>query len=296
MNRTQLSRLFWVIKISLVVMIVYVAANAIVAPLRLGETFKPREASGRESTGAPDNTTPQQQTALDYSVVAKSGLFGNSEQTTPAPAAPTSAPSPRASVADDDLGLKLVGTLAGQPDVSRAIIEDCRTKATDSYRTGETVASATIESIARDKVVLRHHGQTKILMLNTDTTMPKAQSSDANGVRSPSVIAAAPTTAHAASPPSGRLGQVEALFREATIEPYLEKGQAEGLRLTGLENIPIAAAFGLKNGDVVQSVNGQVLTSKQKAFQVLQKARAQSKVNMQLLRDGRVTDLSFNAQ
>jgi len=36
------------------------------------------------------------------------------------------------------------------------------------------------------------------------------------------------------------------------------------------------------------------LTSKQKAFQVLMKAKTQSKVNLQLLRDGKSKELSFD--
>jgi type II secretory pathway component PulC len=66
------------------------------------------------------------------------------------------------------------------------------------------------------------------------------------------------------------------------------------LRITGLDQIPLAEAFGLKNGDIVQAVNGQQLTSKQKAFQILQKAKTQSKVNIRILRDGKSKDLSFN--
>jgi type II secretory pathway component PulC len=70
--------------------------------------------------------------------------------------------------------------------------------------------------------------------------------------------------------------------------------RTEGLKISGLEKIPMAERFGLQNGDVVQSINGQQLTSKQKAFQVLMKARTQSKVDIQLLRDGQRKGLSFD--
>ena len=295
MNRAQLSKLFWAIKISLVVAVVYVAANAVVVPLRFRETFAPKKASGGEPVNRIDNAMPAPQAAPDYSVVANSGLFGNSKET---PARIESVlPSERGQDArDTDLGLKLVGTIAGGSAASRAIIEDSRTRKTNPYKIGETIASATIESIERDKVVLRYHDRTRILLLSTDTTAPTVKPADTNEIRLPSAGSTAATIQETPSFSSGRLGQVETLFRQATIEPYVKKGQAQGLRITGLENMPVAAAFGLKNGDIIQSVNGQSLTSKQKAFQVLQKARTQSKVNMQLLRDGKVTDLSFNVR
>jgi type II secretion system protein C len=291
MNKTRVSRLLLAIKISLVAMIVYVAVSTVVVPLRLGETFKPKEASGREHQESEISDLKSQipQATPDYSIVANSRLFGDSARESEI--SNLKSQIPPAPVKEEELSLKLVGTIASGPDSSRAIIQDCKMKITNPYKIGETVASATIESIERDKVVLRYHGRTQTLLLTTDTTMPKVKSSDPNVVRTSSVASAA---TGASSPSSDRLGQVEALFRKATIEPYVDQGQPEGLRITGLDDIPIAAAFGLKNGDVIQSVNGQVLTSKQKAFQVLQKAKAQSKVNMQLLRDGRVTDLSFN--
>jgi len=54
--------------------------------------------------------------------------------------------------------------------------------------------------------------------------------------------------------------------------------------------------LGLQNGDIVQMVNGQSLTNKQKAFQVLQKARSQPRLQIQLLRDGKAKELSFDLQ
>ena len=96
------------------------------------------------------------------------------------------------------------------------------------------------------------------------------------------------------SAPSARLGYVENLFRKATIKPHVKEGRTEGLEITGLEETPLTKLFGLRKGDIVQTVNGQDLTSKQKAFEVLKKARSQSKVDLQLLRDGKTKDLSFD--
>ncbi len=55
----------------------------------------------------------------------------------------------------------------------------------------------------------------------------------------------------------------------------------------------MAGNFGFENGDVIQTINGQLLTNKRKAFQVLKKARSQSSLNFQLLRNKQKMDLSF---
>jgi general secretion pathway protein C len=89
---------------------------------------------------------------------------------------------------------------------------------------------------------------------------------------------------------------LEDVLHKAKIEPYVRNGRIQGLKITGLEDASVTALLGLRNGDIVQKVNGQSLTNKQKAFQVLQKAKAQPKLQIQLLRDGKTQELSFDLQ
>ena len=195
--------------------------------------------------------------------------------------------------AEQDLGLRLTGSIAGTATTSRAIIEDTATKTTRLYKTGDIVASATIESIQPDAVILRHDGRRRVLRLHTGTatdSLPANKIEEQGRANVPESRSAKREMA----PSSAKLGYVEDLFRNATVEPYLEDGQPQGLKITGLENTPVAGMFGLKNGDVIQTVNGQHLTNKQKAFQVLQKARTQPRMHIQLLRHGRTRDLSFD--
>ncbi len=86
---------------------------------------------------------------------------------------------------------------------------------------------------------------------------------------------------------------IEVFLEKMEVAPYIINGQQEGLSITGLDDLSMAGYFGFKNGDVIQNVNGQVLTDKQKAFQVLMKARSQSSLNVQLLRNQTKKDLSF---
>ena len=69
--------------------------------------------------------------------------------------------------------------------------------------------------------------------------------------------------------------------------------QPQGMKITGLEKVAIAELIGLKNGDVIQVVNNQKLTSKQKAFQVFKKAATQTSLDIDLLRGNKLKTLSF---
>jgi general secretion pathway protein C len=300
MNDRQSFRFFWAIKIALVAVLALVAVQAVVVPFRLGETFTPSQACGEQAATDVDASVSAPQTSLDYSVIADSGLFGDAGQASASTFGPPDSLTAPSLSAEAELGLRLVGAIAGDPATSLAILQDIKTKTTNPYRVGDAIGSASVESIERDRVVLRYHGRPKVLSLTSETMdgaeeIKKKEAKGTTDLGHPALTSGG-LPASSRFDWCARLDQVETLFHRAAFEPFVEKGRTEGLRIAGLENIPGGAAFGLKNGDVIRSVNGQLLTSKQKAFQVLQKAKTQPKLNMQLLRDGKVTDLSLNTR
>jgi general secretion pathway protein C len=285
-----MSKLLWAVKASLVAMLLYVALEAIVTPFQLDAGLKPKAVSGNERASVEPQVKPEVQTRPDYSVIAKNDMFAGPSGSDDLRAAPApSAVLPSA----EELGLKLVGTVAGSPNFSRAIIHSAETGVASTYKIGDRVASATIEAIESDQVVLLHAGRRLALQKHiTASTAAPGSTGEPQTQVMPSARQA--TNSQQTQPASARLGYVEELFRQATIEPHVEDGQTKGLKITGLEQTPLANLFGLRNGDIVQTVNGQNLNSKQKAFQVLKKARTQSNISLQLLRDGKAKELSFD--
>lgn len=294
MNEKHASKLFWAIKALLAGILLYVAVAVIVTPLYLGRALKPLPVAGDEHGPDPASMQPPRQPPADMSVILDNDLFAGAGS----PASLMDASSSGLSVAsaEEELGLKLIGAIAGDSATSRAVIESKTTGAALPYKVGDMVGAATIESIESDRVVLRHEGRRKVLPLQSGAATPaKGRSSDA---KPKSAGSAGKPAAVEQQPAQNRpqMGMVEDVLHKAKIEPYVRNGRTEGLKITGLQDTPLTALLGLKNGDVVQSVNGQTLTSKQKAFQVLQKAKMQSKLQIQLLRDGKAKELSFDLQ
>jgi general secretion pathway protein C len=195
--------------------------------------------------------------------------------------------------AEVDLGLVLMGTISGSPVASRAILRDVQSNVQEEYRLGDVVAGARVQSIEKNAVVLLHNGQSKVLRLqvgrnhpqsNTKASVSQAGSAVANAARSDSLpIQPAPQMG----------GQLDTIMSSATIEPYSVNGQTEGLRISGLDQIPVVRDIGLRDGDVIREVNGHQLTNKRKAYQVLQKAKTQPTLSVELQRAGRTKELSF---
>ncbi len=229
----------------------------------------------------------------DYTEIVERNPFDQSGQTA---GAGQWTSTTRYSSVSEELGLALSGTVSGNQEVARAIIKDLKTGVPDLYKINETVAGARVESIEGTMVVLVSNGQRTALTLNmfdsninNSTQLSTAQTSDK--------IRKAATTNLIAKKANPNIqtttGCVEALLNNAVIEPYFADGQAEGLQITGLENISIAKDIGLKNKDIIRSVNGHILTNKQQAYQVFKKARSLPTIDIELFRDNKTKKLSF---
>jgi general secretion pathway protein C len=288
MNEKQFIKLFWLVKALLILVLVCVGFRAITGHLQPG-TFVPAVVSGDE---CPTEVEPEfipSESPADYAVILRKNLFGGSDNAV-GPGTGDPAQAIDAMPSAEELGLRLVGAIAGGPTISRANIQNTKTNTTGVYRIGDTVASARVEAIQQDAVVLQCDGQQFVLRLNTGVKDDKDPAAGAE----PQTVEKPVPTGNRTPLPAVKADYISEVFRKATIEPVVKNGRTQGLQITGLDKIPMAELFGLKNGDIIRSVNGQQLSSKQKAFQVLMKAKAQSKVDIQLLRNGKSKDLSFD--
>ncbi len=291
MDEKRFIKLFWVIKASLIIVLVYAGFSAVTGRLHTGEVFQPGVAAGDETPPEDETAPTASPLSSDYTAIVRGDLFGGADRPTGRPLDSARTQALNSLPSGEELGLKLVGAIAGGPAASRAIIQNARDNTISPYRIGDIVAAATVESIQRDAVVLRHEGRRLVLKLHTGTA---SEDKADPGPTTPQTAAHTAPTRGNTVPLSTQAGYVEEVFRKVKIEPYVKNKQTRGLKISGLEKVPLAEIFGLRNGDVIQTINGQQLTSKQKAFQVLMKARTQSRVDIQLLRDGKSKDLSFD--
>lgn len=285
-------------KLALALLLCYVIAKVVSAPLRPREIFTPSSASAIQQQDAVKTTAPEKVSVKDYSAIIEHNIFSGAA---PSATVDTSLWHDRIAgllqSAEKELGLILLGTICGSKAVSRAVTKDIKDDQIGLYKTGDTVADATVESIEKDAVILLHNGQKKILRLhspngsggeeNQQAPVRKIVEQNSETVK----IDLQAEQAH--EEVQTKAGHIETMLRKAVIEPYQADGQMEGIRVTGLENVPAAKDLGLRNGDVIRSVNGQRLTSKQKAFQVFMKARTQPTMDVELLREGKTKELSF---
>ena len=93
-----------------------------------------------------------------------------------------------------------------------------------------------------------------------------------------------------------KLKCVESVLKNAVIEPYCINGQIEGLQINGIDKMSEAKVLLLKSGDIILTVNGQTLSSKQDAYDIFKKARKKPIMVVDLLQDGEAKKLLLDFQ
>lgn len=263
---------------------------------------KPEDASDLDTKVAENNISPepaltQPSSGRSYDEIARRKLFASDEpsNTVPATAKPSQPAHPRSPVLwERDYILR--ATFAGPPRITQAIIQDVSAKTTDSYKiydviyeAGDGSPAVRLEAVKKNAVVLTCNGQRRILRLRGNKTP-----SVSGGKNSRKASSSKPVAVIKKPLSKVRLRNeiIEDFFNTARIEPYTVDGKIQGLRLKELNkmknNFP-----GLRNGDVIQVINGQKLTSKQKGFQVFKKAMTQPHLDIEFLRDEKHKTLSF---
>ena len=280
-------------KLALVLVLGYVVVRAALPPGVIDNGPAQASAKGKDRAQAIETARLPDLSLEDYAQIAKRDPFGTSGLGEWSLTADSSHFDRSVS---EELGLALFGTVSGSPSVARAIIKDLKTGVFDLYKIGQVVGNARIEDIEADAVILLHNEERKKLWI----TAWQSNSSDNNHVSSSQTNNEGSKTLETDLPSEKtdtnirtKIEHVEEVLEKAVIEPYVVNGQIEGLRITDLENIKTGKRFGLKNGDVIRTVNGHLLTSKQKAYQIFKKARSQETITFELLRGDKPKKLSF---
>lgn len=222
-----------------------------------------------------------------------------------------------------ELKLKLWGVAMhddGRP--SYCIIEDLNTHKQDLYRVGDKVAgNVTVKSVAWDRIILDRDGRDEILDLATPQGGPLparpasvagvAPAGAAAGTAAGTSAAGAGRTADQGGNPHIRhvsdnfynidrsevdsaLDNMSQLFTQIRAVPHFEGGQSTGFRLFAIRQNSLFDNIGLRNGDIIQNINGTQINDPARALALIQELRQAQQLNVQILRNKETVNLQYN--
>lgn len=182
---------------------------------------------------------------------------------------------PESTVSEDgtsqksDLQLTLLVTIVGIPeDKSIALIKENTSGISRSYSVGfDLLGEAIITKIEKNRVYFKKNNSEEIEYIDMNGTepeqkaptenlsTPESSDSDVQQVSANKYIVDQKVLDEIMSNP-------EKLYSQVRVTPNKnESGEIDGYRMTGIRRNSLFYKLGIKNGDIVHSVNGQPLTS-----------------------------------
>jgi general secretion pathway protein C len=192
-----------------------------------------------------------------------------------------------------DLKLALWGTVTGEPmGSSYAVIEDKKTKIQSLFQVGDAVQRASIKQIMRNKIILTLDGKDQILEVepsqrpagrifqNNMMALPNQKSINGN----PLGIGQQP------------FGDTASFLKQVKIRPYFKNGKPNGLLLYGIKPGSPFQNLGLRNGDIVQKLNGEETMTAQDVQTIYQNMEATPEIEFIVRRQGQTKEILYNGQ
>jgi len=203
-----------------------------------------------------------------------------------------------------ELGLTLVGTVAGSPRVAYAVIAHERKQ--ELYHVGDEVSSGVVlEEVRRGEVILRR-GSERLLLAMEEGKVGGVRSRFRRRPRSPSAQAAGAVGVRKVSPNSyllerdtvtKSLKNLSTMMRDIRVVPSFDAArQPNGYRVASIRYGSLLDKLGLKRGDVIQSINGLPISDPDRAYQAYQQLKDESSIQIDVLRGSKPQTLTYEIQ
>jgi general secretion pathway protein C len=192
------------------------------------------------------------------------------------------------------LNIKLMGTVSGNQQNAAAIIEETGKRTQGLYRVGDTVQAAVVKSILRGKIVLGVGNRDEILIMEEPDSGGPDEQRQSVTEQSQSVQALERTITLRRSDIEESLENINDLLSQATIRPHFVDDQPDGMAITGIRAGSIFRRMGLRNGDIIQGVNENLISSPDDLIALYNDLRSESALSLQIERRGRDTTLNYS--
>ena len=290
----------WLYNILVLTVVVYFAVNTVVSVLEV--RLIPSPASNAPPVKASVKKTNALSPIDQYAIVSERNLFGGSGKER-APGSGDLVNLDEIPLALKNLGLKLVGTVfTGIPAESLAFIEELSARKQETYREGDRVKQVLVKKILRQSVIINTGKRDE--MLTMEETEEAAGKPGAPG---PTARYQPPRPPVAAPPPSSAttlpreevessLSDLNQLMQQVRIRPYLEANKPAGFLVSDIKPGSIFAKMGLRNGDVVQKINDQNISSPEQAIELYQGLMEGGEIALEIKRGQKSEKINYEVE
>jgi len=274
--------------VAVIALIAWFASDRI--SLRLAKIVQPKVDKGAAVT-APSRI----EDLSFYAPILTSGLFGKATQGQLTPITNATGAA-QAALVTAPADLLLLGTVLGSFRESFALVRHMTKKEERVFRLGDMVFDAgRLVEVGKENAFIMVNN--KKLELLTPMTPPS--------VANPAQAASASSVAAVTSQGSGNyvidqralnqtLDNPSQAMTDARLLPSQKDGKVEGFRASEVKPNGLFSMVGIKNGDVLLRLNDFPMDSPDKALQSFIALKGQSRLKLDLIRDGQPVTLNYD--
>ena len=210
-----------------------------------------------------------------------------------------------------DLPVKLIGVIyGGDPFSGIAIVENTAKRSTNSFMVTDQVdRDATVKEIHQDRIVVENQGRKEFVMIETTAIRrssrsrgkSKSATADSSANADRPMASGAPPESYKEEGFSREKGEIEmteafkgkllgpdmaTVLQDAKADPNVVDNELRGFKLTRIRSGSIYEKTGFMNGDVIEEINGVMLTDTGQAIKMLQSVRNEKEIEVRYSRNG----------
>ena len=250
---------------------------------------------GGKSAAAPAAGAPKSADLAYYAPILSSGLFGTATRGELSPIVNAQAGS-QAAPATAPADLLLLGTAVGSFRETFALVRHTVKQEERVYRLGETVFDAgKLVEVTREQAYISVNG--KKVELLTPMTPPAAAAQTGQPAGHPaSGVTATGTGSYVIDQRAlnAALDNIGQAMSDARLLPSQKDGRVEGFRASEVKPGGVFAMIGIRNGDVLLRLNDFPIDSPDKALQSFIALKGQSRLKLDMIRDGRPATFNYD--
>ena len=290
----SMTRTVTIINILLGIIIVALLAAIVANGLsrRLDVKLPPK---GGKTAAAPVPSAPKTTDLAFYSPILVNGLFGRSTQGQLTPIV-NAAAGTQAAPATAPTELLLLGTATGSFRETFALVRHTARQEERVFRLGDMVFDAgRLVQVAREQAFIVVNGKRVELLTPMSLTSASAQTQPPAGQPSTGVASTGAGSyvidQRALNAALDNIGQA---MTDARLLPSQKDGKVEGFRVSEVKPSGVFAMIGIKNGDVLLRLNDFPIDSPDKALQSFIALKGQSRLKLDMIREGRPATFNYD--
>jgi general secretion pathway protein C len=281
----------WIADIFVLSLIVYFGVGAFMAIV--DSRLAPTSLKEREAIKLSEKVAPQEKPLQDYAIITERNLFGGNSQGLSEVQA-EKIDIDEMPVAVKSLGLKLVGTVvANESEDSSAIIEDLTSRKQDVYREGDEVKNTLIKRILRHNVIINTGGRDEVLSMAPEESTGKSAPPARPTRGRPTPPSATSSIQLDREELESQMADLNELMQQVRIRPFMEGKNPAGFLVSNIKPGSLFSKMGLRNGDVIQGVNGATITTPDQAIELYEGLMEGGAIDLDIKRGRRTQKLRY---